>query len=298
MFMAWLPVVRHQAQLGNWMSPPDLGTLIDAAHAPKYPLALLLHHPALIALLALLGLLVLGDWSKPSFEASMLASWWRSLDRAQRFALFIPFSFAASTLTVWIFSKVVFPVFNPKYFFPNILLHIIWLSLLVHFVFNIVRSVKYELTVASVFLAAGGIIFITRPYQTNIPCFDPARNAYLEDRFKGDGPMVALGLHTWMTRLNRSWNATYLVNDDAVSSRPDEFLLKYILTFATWANKLQMITTADNFLNANFDFIVLDDDEGQWFKFVRSIRKPELIQLARADRCTLWRVRVTPESQR
>jgi Dolichyl-phosphate-mannose-protein mannosyltransferase len=290
MFMAWLPVLRHQTQSASWISRPDLRNLMESTYIPN--------RAALLALLILAALITL--WRRnPGSKAPMLALWWRSLDHTQKFVLLVPVSFVASTLAVWIFSKVVFPVFVPRYFFPNIVLHIIWLTLLVHFVFTfVVRStVKYGLFVASALLTALSIAY--RPYYApnRVPCFDPARNTYLEDPFKDGGPVVALWSHTWLTRLNRPGGETIFLVDDRVPKalgaeyQTYTFDRYFVPGFATWLGK-GTVTTTEKLLNGKLDFMVLDDDRGPWLKFVQLSHKLELTKLAEMNGCKLWRVRV------
>jgi hypothetical protein len=280
MFMAWLPFVRHQAQYGSWISPPNSQFLMDSIHIN------ISNHAVLLALLFIAAL-------APMIATKGPVSVVLNSDRSQKFGLLIPSSFVASTLAVWIFSKIVFAVFVPRYFFPNIVLHIIWLTLLVYFFFTFLPQsrLKHAVSMASVLIAA---LSITRPFPAGnrVPCFDPQRNAYLEDSFSDGAPVVALGAMTWFTRLNRLPQAVFVV-DDKIPKGLDQgydFHVNYLTAFAAWLNKPYTITTTEELL-AKRDFLVLDDHDGPWLKFVQSEHKLVLTELAKIDTaCTLWRV--------
>ena len=63
---------------------------------------------------------------------------------------------------------------------------------------------KYGLTLATAVLAGACIKYYQSGPDNRIPCFDPYRRAYLEDRFKDDGVIVTLWSHSWLTRINRT----------------------------------------------------------------------------------------------
>jgi hypothetical protein len=124
-----------------------------------------------------------------------------------------------------------------------------------------------------------------------VPCFDSVRNAYLEDSFNDGAPIVALGAMTWFTRLNRPREAMFVVDDKIPKDQSYAFHVNYFTAFATWLDKPHTITTTEKLLNARRNFMVLDDDDGPWLKFVRSEHKLVLIELAKmGNNCTLWRV--------
>jgi uncharacterized membrane protein len=280
MFTAWLPVVRRLAQLGSWIPSPWQTLLTDAIYIPN--------HAAILALLILL----LAVRLDPRFKAPMLAPW-RSLADTQKFILLIAFPFLVSTLAVWLFSKAVFPVFVPRYFFPNILLHVVWLTLLIHFVFTYLRQsmLKYALTAALALLTAVSIIARPPYSEDRVPCFDSARNEYLEDSFRDTGPLVAISVGPWLTRLNRPRQAIFLV-DDALY-QVYAFDVNWVLAFATWADQSQAVTTTEKLLNTNKDFMIIVDRDRPWFKFIQVSHKLELTELAKSKDCTLGRVRIS-----
>lgn len=186
MFGLWLPVLHHQAQLGSWIFRPDLASLLSSTHLSADRLWVLV----VLVVLAVLTLLLRGYRLR---EGLSPAQWWRSSNRTLRFALCLPIAFYGSTFAVWLFSRFVFPVFVQRYFYPNMILNTIWLSIAIDLILGyvILATTRYWLALGSAVLAG---LFI-RQWQWpeySIPCFDASRKAYIEDPFIDNGPIVAL----------------------------------------------------------------------------------------------------------
>ena len=291
MFILWLPLLRYQAQLGDWIPRPGFGVLLGSTYLP-------VDKWLLLAPLILAALITL--WGRtPGRKRPVLTQWWRSLNRMQKFVMLLPVAFGASTFAVWMFSRVIFPVFLQRYFFPNMVLHTIWLSFLAYFVFSYVtRSmVKYGLVLASALLAGLAIIYWPFNEYSRIPCFDSSKNAYLEDPFKDDGPVVAVSDHIWVTRQSRLGEKDIFVVDKrdlakkGTEYRSYAFQYHFVRRFAEWLGVPTVMST-EKLLNARQEFMVLDDQNGPWFKFLRLTHKLELTPLAEMKDCKLWRVKV------
>jgi Dolichyl-phosphate-mannose-protein mannosyltransferase len=174
MFILWLPVLRYQAQIGDWIPRPGFSVLLGSTYLP-------VDKWLLLAPLILAALITL--WARtPGRKRPALTQWWRSLSRMQKFVMLLPVAFGASTFAVWMFSRVIFPVFVQRYFVPNMVLHTIWLSFLAYFASSYVTrsTVKYGLVLASALLTGLAIIYWPFNESSRIPCFDSSTNAYLE----------------------------------------------------------------------------------------------------------------------
>lgn len=213
--------------------------------------------------------------------------------------MLLPVAFGASTFAVWMFSRFLFPVFLQRYFFPNMILHTIWLSFLAYFLFGYVTrsTVKYGLVLASALLTGLAVIYWPFNESSRIPCFDSSTNAYLEDLFKDDGPVVAVSDHIWLTRQSRLGEKDIFAFDKrdlakkGTEYRSYAFQYHFVRRFAEWLGVTTVMST-EKLLNARQDFMVLDDQNGPWFKFLRLTHKLELTPLAEMKDCKLWRVKV------
>lgn len=213
-FFSWVPVMHATAQLGSWIESPDFHDLLVSTYPPANKLRLL----AALLLITVLALL----WRHTQrHKGTMPIEWWQSTSCGQRFVVMLPITFGVSTLSVWLFSNVVFPVFVQRYFFPNIILHTMWISGLVDVVYSYLASskAKYGLTLATAVLAGACIKYYQSGPDNRIPCFDPYRRAYLEDRFKDDGVIVTLWSHSWLTRINRTGEViAYPIEESALKN--------------------------------------------------------------------------------
>jgi hypothetical protein len=305
MFIAWLPVLRYQAQLGNWIPSPGFRVLFRSAYLPTNSTLLLLTPSIIVALIP-------RRRAVPSRKWPVLTQWWRTFNRMQNFVILLPLAFGVSTLAIWIFSRVLFPVFVPRYFVPNMLLHIIWLSCLVDFVFSYITllTAKYVLVLAVAVLTGlsvtkarrwepgeGATLYWPFNADTRIPCFDASRNVYLEDPFKDGGPVVAVSDHIWLTRLNRLGKEDIFPIDkrDLLNTGPDDrsfaFQDHLVSRFAEWLG-VHTVMPTEKLLNEKQDFMVLDDQQGPWLKIIRRSHKLDLTLLAKMRGCRLWRVKV------
>ncbi len=305
MFAAWLPVLRYQAQLGNWIPRPGFRVLLMSTYLPTDS-ALLVGAPLIVGALIVL-------WRRtPGRKRSPLAQWWQLLSRMQKFVVLLPLSFGASTFAIWIFSRVIFPVFLLRYFVPNMILHIIWLSCLMDFVISyITRSTtKCGLVLALAALTGliiiearrwepdeGGALYWPLDTVTKIPCSDASRNVYLEDPFKDNGWIVALSLNIWFSRLHLLGNEDIFPIDkgDLVNHGPNDrifaFQDHFVSRFAEWLG-VHTVMPTEKLLNEKQDFMVLDDQNGPWLNIIRRSHKLDLTLLAKMRGCKLWRVKV------
>lgn len=293
MFFLWVPVLQHQAQLGSWIPRPNFFNLLGSTYPPE-----LRHGMSLLAILLLLAALSLLWRSSQSRKGPTLTQWWRSTNRLQTFAILLPITFVASTLTVWLFSRLLFPVFIERYFFPNIILHIIWLSVLVDFIFTYLSpTTRYGLALAAAVLAGLSIEYRQFDRGNRIHCFNSSRKVYLEDPFKDKGLIVANGSHPWLTRQNRPGEvAVFPIDEDAQKKNGTKYPTyvynkHFVETFAKWLGVNTVMTTSQ-LLNTKPGFMVLDEGWGSWFEYIQQSHKVKLTSLAEMEGCTLWWVEV------
>jgi hypothetical protein len=128
-----------------------------------------------------------------------------------------------------------------------------------------------------------------------IPCFDPVQETYIEDSFSDGTPILTLGSHSWLTRLNRRGDEIIFPIDESLSkqsgveSRKYNFESNYAVRFAAW-DGYPTISTTEGLISAKRNFLVLDDDRGPWLKFVQQVHKLKLTKLSEMKDCRLWRL--------
>ena len=291
MFLLWIPVLHSQAQLGNWIPRPDLPSLLKSTYAPANKLRLL----AVVLLLAVSTLLWRGIQSRKG-----RLHWWRPRTRIETFVLLLPVAFGTSIFAVWLFSRLAFPVFLERFFFPDMILNNIWLGILVSSLFNFVTpsKIRYGVVFSSAVAAGAGIIFgrFGVDPEGRVPCFDSSRMTYLEDPFKDRGTIVALSFPAWLTRLNRPGEVVVFPVDESALKKngteypPYVYDTHFIERFSMWLG-IKAVMTSAQLLNAKPGFMVLDDGDGPWLKYIQLRHKVKLTPLGNEMKdCTLWRM--------
>jgi hypothetical protein len=290
MFFLWIPVLNYQAQLSSWILRPGFRVLLESTYPPVNKLRL--------PLLLIAALIMLWRYDQIPKYTMMLIQGLRLRSPTHAFIVALPVTFGTNTLAVWLFSRIVFPVFVPRYFFPNILLHTIWLTILVDCALSqfTPAKTKYGLALASAVLAGLSIKFWQLNSEVRIPCFDPSQGTYIEDPFRDHGLIVALWSHTWLSRLNRPGETIVYPNDEGPRMKngilypPYVYDYRLVSRFAKWLGVNAVMTTSQ-LLDTKPDFMVLDDGEGPWLKYIQLRHKLKLIPLAEMKgSCTLWRV--------
>jgi hypothetical protein len=282
-FVLWLPVLHDQAQLGNWIPPPDVPRLLASTYLGTSYQAMLLVLAVLIAL------------GSNRDNIAPLVQRRLSLSRSQIFVLLLPIAFLGSTFAVWLFSKFVFPVFRERYFYPNIALHTIWLSFLANWVLSYLKPslTSYGLVLGCALLTGLNITYT--PFVEDwwrVPCFDQSKNTYLEDPFQDGVPIVVLSSLAWLPRLNRAREEVLFPLDERALDENDagrHWDAHFVRRFSEWLG-LHVVTTGE--MLGRGDFMVLDDGKGPWLKFIQRNYKLELKPLAEINHCRLWRVKV------
>jgi hypothetical protein len=292
-FLLWMPILHYQAQLGNWLPRPDFHILLQTIYSPVD----FLRQFALLLLITVLTSL----WRH--IQSLMFPQWWRSITRNQIFVLMLPVAFGASTFMVWLFSHFVFPVFLPRYFLPNIILHTIWLSLLVDFVFFYLTpaKAKYGLVLASAVLVSLTLRFRQFPSEAWIPCFNSATRTYLEDRYRNNELIVTLSPQPWLTRLNRPGErVVHPIDEGPLQEKGGAKYPRYVYSynFLSRFEKWLVINTAmtsSQLLNWKPGLLVIDDGAGpwlEWLEYIRLHRKVTHTVIEEDPSCTLRRLDV------
>jgi hypothetical protein len=291
LFLAWLPVVHHQSLLGNWIPKPGIGELIFACLPAPADLLLV---PLTLAILVVQR----QSWLTP---LGQLAGRLRSLDATYIFLIVLPILCFGATLAIWVFAHLLFPVFLARYFFPNVVLHVIYLGLFAQLILVYFRSTRRQAALLAVLALFAFVSIASAPPNSNeriVPCFDDARNSFIEDGFVGGKPVIALWGHSWMTRLERPGeNIIYAfdTNPDPseIAKYPSyRYDFNYTLGFADWLHSATVDSTED-LLRKTHEFLVLDDNTGPWLNSLRQHHAAELTKLAETPTCKLWRVKLS-----
>jgi len=87
MFCLWVPILKQQAQLGNWIPRPDLQRLLDSTYPPSNSLRL----EGIAIILALV--IVIWPRTQNSYGTVARRQWWRATNGIYIFAIAIPIAF-------------------------------------------------------------------------------------------------------------------------------------------------------------------------------------------------------------
>jgi len=220
------------------------------------------------------------------------------------------------TLTAWVVSVTLFPLFVPRYFMPQLIV-----SFALHIAFGewLVRQAQHRLAgmtagfaVCAVIVppALLGVVMLTRiPDRDDVPCTD-GRGAYFETEYiRGDLPVIAESPHVFLPRATYAvggsaylfpldWDVVLKYPTRARGNAVDYHVLENVKRWARWDS----IKSTEDILRQHPQFLVIEESGRAWFHNLKATRDVTAEKLKEANTgygstCTLWKVtRVTARS--
>ena len=301
----WVPFFLQQSAVGRpylWFGPPGVPELLETLFASKLSMWM--------AIVELYCLISAAFFALRRGEIPLRPLLYKAPWQPLRYVVLVLAAITGFTLTAWIVSTVLFPLFVPRYFAPQL---IVSFGLHVAFAEWLVRLAKHRLQSRIEGLAVGALIappvlfclaMLSRgPVHGEVPCTDGA-GAYFETDFvHGDLPVIAESPHVWLPR------ATYAVDRTAYLFPLDwDVVLKYperargnavdfhiLENIKTWANVDQISSTAD-IIGKYPQFLVIEQSGRAWFHnltITRDVSAQKLSEVTNSDgsqSCTLWKV--------
>jgi hypothetical protein len=301
----WVPFFLQQSAVGKpylWIGPPGVPDLLETLFASKLSMWI-----AIVELYCLISAaffaLRRGEFQ---FRSALYDAPWQSV----RYVVLVLAGITGFTLTAWIVSVALFPLFVPRYFTPQLIA-----SLLLHAAFGewLVRLAKHRLPSSIGSFAIGAIVappalfclaILSRsPVRGEAPCTDSA-GAYFETDFvNGNLPAIAESPQVWLPRATYAnhraaylfpldWDVVLKYPERARGNAVDFHILENI---KSWTKMDQVVSTED-IVGKYPQFLVIEQSGRAWFHNLtttRDVSAQKLNEVTSADgsqSCTLWKV--------
>jgi hypothetical protein len=301
----WIPFFLQQSAVGKpylWIGPPGLPDLLESLFASKLSMWI-----AIVELYCLASAAVFAMRRREFQLRSVLddASW-----QPFRYVMLVLAGIAGFTVTAWIVSVILFPLFVPRYFAPQL---IVSFGLHIGFGEWLVRLAQHRLQsriagfAISAIIAPPALFCLTMlsrsPVRGEVPCTNSASAYFEADFVSGDLPVIAESPHVFLPR------ATYAIHRPAYLFPLDwDVVLKYperargnavdfhiLENIRTWSNMDQIASTED-IVSKYPQFLVIEQSGRAWFynlTTTRNVSAQKLSEVTSADgsqSCTLWKV--------
>jgi hypothetical protein len=312
---SWVPFFVMQSAVARpymWVTRPGLSELLESLFAS--PLSMWI---AIAELFCLAGAaLVHRDRSGFSFRSAVDDPRYQ----AQRYFVLAMIGISAFTLSVWLISVALFPLFVPRYFTPQL---IVSFALHVAFAEWLVRHANRRLRAGNAGLAMPGLamsglavcviivppallttaMLAKAPDHGGVACADNG-GAYFENDFvRGDLPVIAESPHVFLPRAiyasNRAayrfpldWDVVLKYPERARGNAVDYHIMQGLQTWAP----MPSIMTTDDIVRKFPQFLAIEQSGRAWFhnlSVTRDIAAEKLAEVTSPDgeqSCTLWKV--------
>jgi hypothetical protein len=302
---AWIPFFVLQSAVGRpyiWVTRPGLPELLESVFATRWAMWIAIVELYCLASAPLINFKRGGS----QFRSILDDSQWQPL----RYSILALIGIAGVTLTGWVVSMALFPLFVPRYFTPQL---IVGFALHVAFCEWLVRLVRHRRAGRSAGLATAAIVIAPAivviamlcrdPIRSGVACADSAGNYFENDFVRGDLPVIAESPHVFLPRATyASQRAAYrfALDWDVVLNYPERARgnavdFHIMQSLHTWAPMPSIMSTAD--IVRDFpQFLVIEQSGRAWFHNLRTTRDivaEKLSEVSSADgeqTCRLWKV--------
>ena len=302
---AWIPFFIQQSAVArpySWVEPPGLPNLLESLFASKLSMWI-----AIVELCCLSGAMV-DNLQRGGFQfrSAFDDQRWQPF----RYVALVLIGITGFTLTAWVVSVVLFPLFVPRYFTPQL---IVGFALHVAFCEWLVRVVRHRLQGRTASLAMCAIIIPPAllsiamlgrsPVRGGVPCADSAGTFFETDFVRGDLPVIAESPHIFLPRVTYATHRAayrFALDWDVVLNYPERARgnavdFHIMQNLQTWVPMPSIMSTDD--IVSNFpQFLAIEQPGRAWFHNLRTTRDVVAEKLAEVgssddDRsCTLWKV--------
>lgn len=300
-FVCWLPFFIGQSAVGRpyiWIGRPDLADLLQSIFAA--PLLMWISAIELVAIVTSM-LWSLRTSGFPEWRSLIQGEGWQP----HRYVVLLVVGMLGITLSVWIVSLVLFPLFVPRYFTPQLVITFAINVAFCECALRLVRDSRHfpMRPFARAAIVAAPLLFvailISGDARRQVPCADSAGAAFESAFVRGDIPVVAESPHIWLPRsYDASHAAAYKfpLDWDVVMKYPERARgnatdFHVMESLKAWSNTTAILPTEQ--LVRDFpEFLVIEQPGRAWFHNLKDTRTVSAEKLAEAatDSCTLWRV--------
>lgn len=305
--IAWSPVLLGQlkvAQPYTWIMPPSLADLSDALFKSDAAMWI-----ALVEAVCLLSVLAPQNNRPPiQFHSAIVERRWQPA----RFIALVLIGITGFTLLGWLFSRLVFPIFVPRFFTPQI-----FVIFALHVAFGAWLLSKFESRRAMIaalcilFASLNGLVLDRSSMHRQPVCANDQGGYFESSQLHGDLavisdsphiflPRAAYGVHRGAYRFPLDWDVVLKYPDLSRGNAVDYHIMNGL---RTWLPMTQVMPT-EEILRKNPQFLVVDMPLRSWFRNLRATHDVAAEKLAEVKlsaagdvSCTLWKVtRVSPRT--
>jgi hypothetical protein len=307
-FAAWLPFFLRQSEVArpySWIESPGLPELLETLFATKLSMWIAIVELYCLASAAFASLRRGGF----QFRSVLDDPQWQPL----RYMTLVLIGITGFTLAGWVLSEVVFPLFAPRYFIPQLIvsfaLHVAFCEWLVRLARHRLRGRTASLAMCAI-IAPPALLTVAMlgrsPVRGEVPCADSAGTYFEADFVRGDLPVIAESPHVFLPRVTyASHRAAYrypldweVVLNYPTRARGNAVDFHIMQSLQTWAPMPSVMSTED--IVGNFpQFLAIEQSGRAWFHDLRTRRDvvaEKLTEVTSTDgkqSCTLWKVTST-----
>jgi hypothetical protein len=303
---AWIPFFLQQSAVGRpyiWITRPGLPDLLESVFATRWAMWIAIAELYCLASAAIISLKRGGF----QFRSILDDPQWQPL----RYLILALIGIAGFTLTGWLVSIALYPLFVPRYFTPQLIvgfaLHVAFGEWLVRLARDHLQArMAAALAMVAIIIppALLGIAMLCRdPVRGGVACADSAGTYFENDFVRGDLPVIAESPHVFLPRATYAsqraayrfpldWDVVLKYPERARGNAVDFHIMQGL---QTWAPMPSIMSTED--IVRDFpQFLVIEQSGRAWFHNLRTTRDvvaEKLAEITSADgeqTCTLWKV--------
>jgi hypothetical protein len=305
-FACWIPFLIEQSALGRpylWFGRPGVSDLLQTVFSS--PLS------TWVGILELYCLVSAAIWFAHRHGVAGLRSFLQDEKwQPNRYVALVLAGITGFTLAAWIVSRILFPMFVPRYFTPQLIvslaLHVAFCELVVRLAKDRFGGRMAGLAISAIVIPPvlfGAALLCRDPVRWQIPCSD-SNGAFFETDFvHGDLPVITESSHVFLPRVYYSshpevyrfpldWDVVLKYPQRSTSNATDFNVLQ---SLRTWADMGSIMST-EEIIRDTPEFLVIEQSGRAWFHNLRTTRDvsaEKLTEVTSADgsqSCTLWKV--------
>jgi hypothetical protein len=303
---AWIPFFVMQSAVGRpyiWVVSPGLPDLLESLFATRWAMWIAIAELYCLSSAAVIHL------KRGGFQLRSILDdpQWQPL----RYLLLALTGVAGFTLTGWLVSIALFPLFVPRYFTPQLIvgfaLHVAFGEWLVRLARDRLRGQTAASLAISAIIVPPAILAVAMlcrdPIRGGVACADSA-GSYFENQFvRGDLPVIAESPHVFLPRQTYAsqraayrfpldWDVVLKYPERARGNAVDFHIMQ---SLQSWA-PMQSIMSTEDIVRDFPQFLAIEQSGRAWFHNLRTTRDVAAEKLAEVtsgdgeQTCTLWKV--------
>lgn len=304
---AWIPFFLRQSEVArpySWIESPGLPELLESLFASRLSMWI-----AIVELCCLASAAAASLRGGFQFRSALHDPQWQPF----RYVILVLIGVTGFTLTGWVVSVTLFPLFVPRYFTPQLIvgfaLHVAFGECLVRLARHRPQGRMAGLAICAIILPASLLnvaMLFRNPARGAAHCADSAGNLFETDFVRGDLPVITESPHIFLPRAAYARHRAayrFALDWDVVlnyprRSRGNAVDFHIMQNLQTWAPMPSVMSTED--IVGNFpQFLAIEQSGRAWFHNLRATREvvaEKLTEVSSTDgnqSCTLWKVTST-----